>query len=305
MGALVVRRAARAAAALVGVALVVFVLLHLSGDPSYILLPPEASAADRAVFRQQYGLDRPLPVQFVAYLGKAVRGDFGQSFSFQVPALRVVLQRLPATLELTIAAMAIALVVAIPAAVLAATRRGTRYDRALMGVVLLGQSVPTFWLGMMMILLLAVRLHWLPVSGRGSWAHLVMPSIALALWLMALLARVTRSEMLEVLAQDYVRTARAKGIAELGVTGWHALRNALLPVVTVVGLQLGGLIGGAVMTETVFAWPGVGTLILDAILKKDYPVVLAGVIVVAVAFIVVNLVLDLLYGVLDPRLRRA
>jgi peptide/nickel transport system permease protein len=305
VGALVMRRAARAAAALLGVALVVFVLLHLSGDPSYILLPPEASAADRATFRQQYGLDRPLPLQFVAYVGKAVRGDFGQSFSFQIPALQVVLHRLPATLELTIAAMAIALLVAIPAAVLAATRRGTRYDRALMGVVLLGQSVPTFWLGMMMILLLAVRLHWLPVSGRGSWAHLVMPSIALALWLMALLARVTRSEMLEVLAQDYVRTARAKGITELGVTGWHALRNALLPVVTVVGLQLGGLIGGAVMTETVFAWPGVGTLILDAILKKDYPVVLAGVIVVAVAFIVVNLVLDLLYGVLDPRLRRA
>jgi peptide/nickel transport system permease protein len=305
VGPIIVRRAVRAAAALLGVVAVVFVLLHLSGDPTYILLPPEATEDQRAAFRQKYGLDEPLPLQFALYLGRAVRGDFGHSFSFQIPARQVVLQRLPATLELTVAAMVIAVVVAVPAAVFAAMRRGTRYDRALMGIVLLGQSVPTFWLGMMMILLLAVRFHWLPVSGRGSWAQLVMPSVALALWLMALLARVTRSEMLEVLAQDYIRTARAKGIAELAVTGSHALRNALLPVVTVIGLQLGSLLGGAVMTETVFAWPGVGTMLLDAILKKDYPVVLAGVVVVAVGFIVVNLVLDVLYSVLDPRLRRA
>jgi peptide/nickel transport system permease protein len=301
----VLRRSMRAVAALVGVIAVVFVLLHLSGDPAYILLPLEASDEQRALFRSEYGLDRPLVVQFVTYLGRVAQGDFGQSFSFQIPALHVVLQRLPATLELTVAALLISTLIAIPAAVLAAVRRGTRYDRALMGVVLLGQSVPTFWLGMIMILLFAVRLNLFPVSGRGTLAHLVMPAVALAMWLMALLARITRSEMLEVLAQDYVRTARAKGIRERGVAGNHALRNALLPIVTVIGLQFGGLLGGAVMTETVFAWPGVGTMILDAILKKDYPVVLAGVTVVAIGFVLVNLVLDLLYSVLDPRIRRA
>ncbi len=301
----VLRRSIRAVAALVGVIAVVFVLLHLSGDPSYILLPLEASPEQRAMFRAQYGLDRPLVVQFVTYLGRVARGDFGQSFSFQIPALQVVFQRLPATLELAAAALLISTLIAIPAAVLAAVKRGTRYDRALMGVVLLGQSVPTFWLGMIMILVFAVHLNLFPVSGRGTLAHLVMPAVALAMWLIALLARITRSEMLEVLGQDYVRTARAKGITERGVAGNHALRNALLPIVTVIGLQFGGLLGGAVMTETVFAWPGVGTMILDAILKKDYPVVLAGVTVVAVGFVGVNLVLDLLYSVLDPRIRRA
>jgi peptide/nickel transport system permease protein len=301
----VVRRTARAAAALVGVVAVVFVLLHLSGDPTYILLPLEASEEQRATFRQQYGLDRPLIVQFGVYLERCLRGDFGQSFSFQIPALSVVLQRLPATLELTIAALLLALLLAVPAGVLAATKRGTRYDRLVMGLVLVGQSVPTFWLGMMMILVVAVRLHLLPVSGRGTLAQLIMPAIALSLWLVALLARVTRSEMLEVLAQDYVRTARAKGLSEPGIASRHALRNALLPIITVVGLQFGGLLGGAVMTETVFAWPGVGTMILDAILKKDYPVVLAGVMVVALGFIVINLLLDLLYSALDPRIRRA
>jgi peptide/nickel transport system permease protein len=301
----ILRRGLRAVLALLLVTAVVFTLLHFSGDPTYILLAPEATPEQRAVFRASYGLDRPLPVQYVSYLAHLARGDFGQSFSFQTSALSVVLQRLPATLELTVAAMLIAIACALPAAVLAALRRGTGFDRVLMGVTLLGQSVPTFWLGMMMILVLAVKLHLLPVSGRGGLAHLVMPAVALSLWLMALLARITRSEMLEVLEQDYVRTARAKGISEGAIAARHALKNALLPIVTVLGLQFGGLLGGAVMTETVFAWPGVGTMILDAILKKDFPVVLAGVVVVAVGFILVNLVLDILYAVLDPRIRRA
>jgi peptide/nickel transport system permease protein len=217
----------------------------------------------------------------------------------------VALERLPATLELTLAAMLLSVLVSVPAAVLAAARRGTLYDRTLMAVTLIGQTVPTFWLGMVMILVLAVRIHLFPASGRGTWLHLVMPATALALWLTALLARVTRSEMIEALEQDYVRTARAKGLGERGVAARHALKNALLPIITVMGLQFGGLLGGAVMTETVFAWPGVGTMILDAILKKDFPVVLAGVVIVAVGFIIVNLVLDVLYTVLDPRLRRA
>ena len=305
MAGQIVRRLLRAGAALLVVTAVVFTLLHVSGDPSYILLPPEAGAEQRAAFRAEYGLDRPVWVQYARYLGRLVQGDLGQSLSFQMPAAEVALARLPATLELTLAAMLLAVAIAIPTAVLAAVRRGTVYDRAIMALTLLGQTVPTFWLGMVMILLLAVRFHVFPASGRGGLLHLVMPATALALWLTALLARVTRSEMIEALEQDYVRTARAKGLAETGIAARHALKNALLPIVTVTGLQFGGLLGGAVMTETVFAWPGVGTLILDAILKKDFPVVLAGVLIVAVGFIVVNFVLDLLYTALDPRLRRA
>jgi len=301
----ILRRTLRAVAALLLVTAVVFALLQLSGDPAYVLLAPEATPEQRAAFRAQYGLDQPLPVQYARYLARVVQGDFGQSFSFQAPALQVALQRLPATLELTLTAMALAVLVAIPAAVIAALWRGRLFDRALMAATLAGQSVPTFWLGMMMIIVAAVHFRVLPASGRGGWSHLVMPAVALALWLMALLARVTRSEMLEALEQDYVRTARAKGLAESAIAARHALKNALLPIVTVLGLQFGGLLGGAVMTETVFAWPGVGTLILDAILKKDFPVVLAGVMVVAAGFIVVNLVLDLLYSALDPRIRRA
>ena len=301
----ILRRVLRAGAALLVVTAVVFTLLHVSGDPAYILLTPEATAEDRAAFRAEYGLDRPLWVQYGRYLGRLAQGDFGQSLSFRMPAAVVALERLPATLELTLAAMVLAVVVSLPAAVLAAMRRGTLFDRLLMGLTLIGQTVPTFWLGMVMILVLAVRFHLFPASGRGGVLHLVMPATALALWLTALLARVTRSEMIEALEQDYVRTARAKGLTECGVAARHALKNALLPIITVMGLQFGGLLGGAVMTETVFAWPGVGTMILDAILKKDFPVVLAGVVIVAMGFIVVNLLLDLLYTVLDPRLRRA
>jgi len=301
----ILRRLLRAVAALLVVTAVVFTLLHLSGDPAYILLTPEATAEDRAAFRAEYGMDRPLWVQYGRYLGRLVQGDFGQSLSFRTPAVAVALERLPATLELTLAAMALAVLVSVPAAVLAAVRRGTLFDRALMTLTLIGQTVPTFWLGMVMILVLAVRFHLFPASGRGGVLHLVMPATALALWLTALLARVTRSEMIEALEQDYVRTARAKGLTERGIAARHALKNALLPIITVMGLQFGGLLGGAVMTETVFAWPGVGTMILDAILKKDFPVVLAGVVIVAMGFIVVNLLLDLLYTVLDPRLRRA
>jgi ABC-type dipeptide/oligopeptide/nickel transport system permease component len=300
-----IRRLFVAVPGLLGVVLVVFTLLHLSGDPAHILLPPEATDLQRAAFRHAYGLDRPLSEQAVRYVLHMVRGDFGQSFSFNEPALSVVLQRVPATLELTLAAMALAVIVGIPAGLVAALKRGRGYDRGLMALSLLGQSVPTFWLGMMMILVLAVQLRLLPVSGRGTVAHLVMPSVALALWLIALLARITRSEVLETLANDYVRTARAKGVSERGVAVRHALRNALLPIVTILGIQFGSLLGGAVMTETVFAWPGVGTLILDSILKKDFPVVLAGVTLVASAFVAINLCLDVLYAVIDPRIRRS
>lgn len=301
----VVNRVAQAALALLGVTVVAFLLVSLSGDPAFILLTPEAGEAQRAAFREMYGLDQPLAVQYARYVQHVARGDFGRSFAFERPALTVVLERVPATLELAGAAVALGIVFGVPAGIVAASREGTWLDRAVMGVVLVGQSVPTFWLGLLMIRVFAVDLRWLPVSGRGTWGQLVMPAVALALWLAALLARITRSEMLESLAQDYVRTARAKGLSERGVTIRHALGNALLPIVTLIGLQIGTLLGGAVITETVFAWPGLGTLVFDAILRKDYPVVLAVVELVAAGFITINMSLDLLYGYLDPRLRRA
>jgi ABC-type dipeptide/oligopeptide/nickel transport system permease component len=301
----VLGRVVQAAVALLGVMGVAFLLVSLSGDPAFILLSPEAADEQRAAFRRIYGLDQPLPVQYVRYVAHVARGDFGTSFAFERPAITVVLERAPATLELTAAAIALGIGFGVPAGIVAAVRAGALADRAVMAVVLLGQSVPTFWLGLLMIRLFAVNLHWLPVSGRGTWLQLVMPAVALALYLAALLARITRSEMLETLAQDYVRTARAKGLSEWAVTIGHALKNALLPIVTLIGLQIGALLGGAVITETVFAWPGVGTLVFDAILRKDYPVVLAAVQLVAAAFIAINMSLDLLYGYLDPRLRRS
>lgn len=291
--------------ALLGVTVIVFLLLQLSGDPASILLPLDASDADRAAFRRQYGLDQPIPVQYASYMSELLRGDFGESFAYQEPALRVVMRRLPATLELAVLATILANLIAVPAGIFAALNRGKIFDRGLMALMLLGQSVPTFWLGMMLALLVAVQLKLLPVSGRGGWQHAVLPTITLAFWLVALLARVTRSEMLEVLNRDYVRTARAKGLGERKIITVHELRNALPPIVTVMGLQFGGLIGGAVMTETVFAWPGVGTLILESISKRDYPVVMTGILVVAGLFILINLTLDLLYGYIDPRIKSA
>ena len=291
--------------ALLGVTCVAFLLVSLSGDPAFILLTPEAGEEQRAAFRKLYGLDQSLPVQYVRYVSHVARGDFGSSFAFNRPATRVVLERLPATLLLTAAAVALGVVVGMPAGAAAAVKASGPLDRLVMALVLLGQSVPSFWLGLLMIRIFAVNLRWLPVSGYGGVLNLVMPALALGLYLAALLARLTRSEMLEALAQDYVRTARAKGLSERAVTIVHALKNALLPIVTLIGLQLGALLGGAVVTETVFAWPGIGSLVLDAILRKDYPVVLAAVELVAAGFIVINMTLDLLYGYLDPRLRTA
>jgi peptide/nickel transport system permease protein len=300
-----VSRVLQAAVALLGVTCVAFLLVSLSGDPAFILLTPEAGEEQRAAFRKLYGLDQPLPVQYARYVSHVARGDFGSSFAFNRPAIQVVLERLPATLLLTGAAVVVGVIVGMPAGIAAAYKASGPLDRGVMALVLLGQSVPTFWLGLLMIRIFAVNLRWVPVSGHGTALHLVMPAVALGLYLAALLGRLTRSEMLEALAQDYVRTARAKGLSERVVTVAHALKNALLPIVTLIGLQLGALLGGAVVTETVFAWPGVGSLVLDAILRKDYPVVLAAVEFVAVGFIVINMALDLLYGYLDPRLRTA
>ena len=288
---------------LLGVTLVVFLLIRISGDPTELLLPETATPADRALFRSTHGLDQPLPVQYARYLGNLLRGDLGRSLVDQRPALATVLQRLPATAELAFAAIAIAMLVGVPVGVLSAVRRGSLLDRVAMLGALTGQSMATFWVGILLILVFAVQLRWLPVSGRDSWRHLVLPALTLSFYMMPILTRMTRSSMLEVWRQDFVRTARAKGLREVTVIVRHSLRAALIPVVTVLGLQIGGALAGAIVTESVFAWPGVGTFVLDAIYKRDYPVVQAAVLIVAILYMLTNLAVDVLYVVLDPRIR--
>ena len=297
------RRVLQAALAMLAVLLVVFVCLLATGDPVEMLVPPEATDADKAKIRQAYGLDRPVLYQFVVFVSRAARGDFGRSFFSDRPALALVIERLPASLELAVLSTIIAVLAGVPLGVLAAVRRGTFVDQLVIGVALLGQSVASFWLALLLILGFAVTLHWLPVSGRTGWASLVLPSVALSFWLLALLARLTRSELLGVLDQDYIRTARAKGMGTAAIHFRHALRNALIPLVTVTGVSLGWQLGGAVVIETVFAWPGLGTVLLEAVLRRDYPVVLAGVAVLSAVFVTINLVVDLLYTRIDPRVR--
>jgi ABC-type dipeptide/oligopeptide/nickel transport system permease component len=290
--------------ALVAVLLVVFMCLASTGDPVDMLAPPEATPADREQIRQAYGLDQPAIVQFGVFLTRAVRGDFGRSFFKGKPALDLVLERFPASLQLALASTVIALLVGVPLGIIAAVRRGTWLDQGAMALALVGQSVASFWLALMLILVFSVNLHWLPVSGYQGLQYLVLPSVALSVWLLALLARLTRSGMLEVLSEDYVRTARAKGLRNWAVLTHHALRNTLIPLVTMTGLSLGWQLGGALVIESVFAWPGLGLLLLESVLRRDYPVVLAGITLLATVFIVLNLVVDLLYVYVDPRIRQ-
>jgi peptide/nickel transport system permease protein len=266
------------------------------------MLPPNATDEARAAFRSVNGLDQPLWVQFVRFATSALVGDFGNSLRFGQPAMSLVLERLPATTELAAATMALALLFGIPAGVIAAVWRGSTLDASIRLITLLGQAVPSFFLGVLAIIVFAVWLRWVPTGGRGSLAQLILPAVTLAFNLVALLARVTRSCMLDVLKQDYVRTARAKGVWESKVIWLHALRNAFIPVLTVIGLQVGLLLGGVVVTETIFSWPGVGRLAIQAIYARDFPVVQAVVFVFAMIFVLVNLVVDLLYAALDPRI---
>ena len=298
------RRLLQLVPTLLGVTVVVFLLIRVSGDPTQLLLPETATPEDRALFRKQHGLDRSIAIQYVQYLGNLLRGDMGRSLIDGSPALDLVLQRLPATVELALAAMLIAVLVGVPVGILSAIRRGSVLDRLAMVGVLTGQSMATFWVGILLILVFAVQLRWFPVSGRDGPRHLVLPAVTLSLYMMPLLARMTRSSMLEVWKQDFVRTARAKGLRERTIILRHSLRAALIPVITVLGLQFGGALAGAIVTESVFAWPGVGTFVLDAIYKRDYPVVQAAVLVIATVYILTNLLVDLLYGVLDPRIRQ-
>src|SRR5206468_2934539 len=288
---------------LFGVSFVVFGILFLTGDPALLLLPPDASIEDIAKFRQQMGFNDPFFVQYGRFLSGAFRGNFGQSVRHGEPAFDLVLERMPATFELSGAALALALCLAIPAGIISAVRRNTVLDYVSTVVALLGQSMPTFWLGIMLILLFSVQFNVLPSSGRGGWQHILLPAITLGLFTTARITRLTRSGMLEVLSQDYIRTARAKGVSDPPVVWKHALKNAAIPIVTIVGIELGTLLGGSVITETIFAWPGVGRLSVQAIYNRDYPVVQAAVFLLASTFVLVNLVVDLLYTYLDPRIR--
>jgi ABC-type dipeptide/oligopeptide/nickel transport system permease component len=277
-------------------------MMFLSGNPALLLLPPDASREDVLEFSRQMGFNRPLWEQFLGFAGNLLHGDFGRSWRFQAPALPLVLERLPATIELALSALLFSLLIAVPVGVISAVKRNTVFDGAAMVFALIGQSAPAFWLGIMLILLFAVQLGLVPTSGREEWSSLILPAVTLGLTLAGRNARLVRSSMLEVLNEDYIRTARAKGLSEWRVINKHALKNALLPVVTVVGLELGHLLGGAVVVETVFAWPGVGLLAVQAVLGRDYPIVQAVIIISALIFVVTNLLIDLLYTWLDPRI---
>lgn len=285
-----------------GVTLITFAILHASGDPVALMMA-EAPEADRARLREAMGFNDPLPVQFVRFVGKAVRGDFGHSFYHRAPALHLVLERMPTTLFLTLLAMGIAVAVSIPTGIYSSVRRNSLADHAATVVVFLGQSMPVFWTGIMLILLFAVAWRLLPVSGWDSWASALLPAVTLGTFSAPLLLRIVRSSMLDVVTLDWVRTARAKGVSEWRVVCHHALTNAALPIVTVTGLQFGLLLGGAVITETVFAIPGVGRLIVGAIRQLDFPVVQAGVFLLAMIVVTVNFVVDLLYIYLNPQVR--
>jgi peptide/nickel transport system permease protein len=305
----VLRRLAGTLPVLLGVTLIVFAMTWLTpGDPVVALLGEAAqgiSGAAREELRRELGLDRPWPVQYVDYVGGLLRGDLGISVRSRRPVLREVLDRLPATAELALAGLAIAVVVGVSLGVAAALRKRTWVDAVAIAVALVGVSVPVFWSGFLLMLVFSLELGWLPASGRGTLRHLVLPALTVGIASAAFIARITRGAVLETLGQDYVRTARAKGVAGRTVVVRHALRNALLPIVTVVGLQLGGLLGGAVLTETVFAWPGVGRMLVDAILARDLPLVQGSVLVVSLLFILVNLAVDLSYAAINPKVRYA
>ena len=286
----------------IGISAISFFFIHLSGDPVMLMLPADASMQEVEHLRQKLGFNDPLYVQYGRFISKAVRGDFGESLYYHVPAMELIVERLPASLELSFAAMFLALLVAVPIGIISAVYRGSALDMGSMLAALFGLSMPHFWLGIMFIMIFSVKLGWLPTSGRGTLAQLIMPAVALALGLMAMFARLTRSVMLEVLSLDYIRTARAKGLREFFVIGKHALKNALIPLVTVAGMQFGLLIGGTVIIETVFAWPGVGRLVVQAIFNRDYPLVQSIVLILALIFVAVNLLVDILYIYLDPRI---
>jgi peptide/nickel transport system permease protein len=285
--------------------LVVFFVTYLTGDPVALLVPPEGTREDYETLRRRYGFDRPLGVQYVDFITRAVRGDFGSSLRHQQPALPMVLERLPNTIQLALAALAVALVGSIPLGIISAVKRRTWIDTTAMTLALLGQCMPTFWLGIMLILLFAVTFRIFPAFGADGPLSLVLPAITLGAYSMARLARLTRSNMLEILQLDYIRTAHAKGLSHRAVVLGHGFKNAAIPIVTLIGLEAGTLLSGAIITETVFAYPGVGLLAVQSVINRDVRLIQAVVFVIATIFVVVNFLADLIYVGLDPRIRLA
>jgi peptide/nickel transport system permease protein len=303
MSTYILKRLGEAVLVCVGISVITFLLLHVAGDPVQLLLSIEAKAEDAAILRKSLGLDRPLYTQYFIFLKGLLRLDFGNSLFIREPALQLVLERLPATIELTVAGMVIALAIAIPLGVVAAVRRYSLVDNLCTMLAVSGQAMPIFWLGLMLIILFTVKLHLLPASGRGGFLHLLMPAFTLGASLAPITMRMTRSKMLDILSADYIRTARAKGLREQIVLFRHALRNASIPIVTILGLQFGRLLGGAIVTEAVFAWPGLGSLALSAIRNFDYPLAQACILTMAGIIVTTNLGIDVLVGALDPRIR--
>lgn len=302
LGRFVARRIGRSLLTLWLVVTVAFVVLRTSGDPTVSMLGPDAPPEAIQAFRASYGLDDSLLTQYFRYLEQILSGDLGESMQYHRPVTELFMQRLPATLELAAVALVIAVVIGIPAGTLAALKRNSAWDRATMLSAFAGQSAPNFFIGILLIFFLSMRLGWLPSSGRGDFEQLIMPAITLATGLLAGLARMTRSSVLEVSHADYIRTARAKGLPGSQVLSGHILRNAALPIVTMFGMWISGAIGGTAVTETVFAWPGVGRLIVEAVTRRDFPVVQTLILFIALSVVLVNLVVDLAYGWLDPRI---
>jgi peptide/nickel transport system permease protein len=303
MGKYILRRLAVGLICFIGVSMIIFVAVRLSGDVTQLLLPEDATKEDFARLRAELGLDKPMPVQYVIFVGHAIRGDFGRSTRFPGPAMELVLNRVPASIELGAFAFLIAIVFGLLAGVTSARKRGSPADIFVRLGALLGQSMPSFWIGIMLMLIVGVEFGLLPTSGRGGFSHVILPGITLALFPLAAMSRLARSSMLNVLGSDYIKMARLKGNPERRVIWKHGLKNAAIPVVTLAGLQIAQVIGNAVVVETVFAWPGIGKLIIDAVYARDYAVVQAGISLLSAFYIVINIGVDLLYGVLDPQIR--
>jgi ABC-type dipeptide/oligopeptide/nickel transport system permease component len=287
----------------IGISLLSFGILHVIGDPVLLLLPQNAGKEEFERYRHLLGLDRPIYVQYWTFASRAVQGDFGRSWYGDAPAFGLVIERMPPTIYLTFAGLGVALLIAIPLGTLAALRRHSFVDTLCTMVATAGQALPLFWLGIMLIIVFAVRLKVLPASGYGTWQHFLMPSLCLGMAFAPITMRLVRSGMIEVLSMDYIKTARSKGMAERRVVWKHAFRNAAIPVITVLGLQFGQLLGGAIITETVFAWPGVASLTVDSIRNQDFPVVQCAVVLLALIIVVVNLIVDVVVGFIDPRIR--
>ncbi len=303
--AYILRRLLIAIPVLLVVSFAVFGMVFLSGDPAVLMMPPEATAEDLAAFRAAYGFDDPFLVQYARFLGGALQGDLGNSIRYKSPALALVVERVPATLQLSLTSMVLAVLFSLPLGTIAALRRNSVVDYLASVIAVVGQSMPNYWLGFLLVMFFAVRLRWLPTSGGPGLRYVVLPALTIALGVTALVTRMTRSSVLEVIREDYVRTARSKGLREAVVITRHVLRNAMLPVVTVIALQFGYILGGAVVVETIFAWPGLGLLAVQAINNRDYPLVQAIVLLLAVSFVVINLAVDIFYHFLDPRVKTA